>query len=439
MAGGIHRLPASYRSLKPGLHADGGNLYLQVTIGAGGKKNRSYVLRYKRPGHRTVEMGLGSENDVSLTKVREEAKQYRQLLRIGKDPKAERNAERARNLAADMRSISFDEAAAQYISAKGSGWRNAKHADQWRTSLKNYVSPIIGKLPVDQIDTAAVVRVLQQRVSKKDDPKVKAPFWNERTETASRVRSRIELVLGWATTGGYRSGDNCARWAGHLENLLAAPSDLKKIKTIKHQTALPYLAIPGFMARLRAQEGIAAAALEFCVLTGVRSADIMGAKCADVDRAARVWLIPRFSKTGKPLRVPLSDAAIVAYDRARELDTADSDWAFPSETTGAMMGVGAMRAVVARLGLAGEASVHGFRASLRTWLAEQTNFPRELCELALGHTVGTAVEQAYSRGDGLQKRARLMAAWADFCAKPAPNSTVGNVTPIHAASSRSRP
>jgi integrase len=400
---------------------DGGGLYLQVTIGADENVRRSWIFRYARPGSRfPCDMGLGPITDRGLAEAREISRQYRLLVREGKDPIRERDAEIARNRAASAVVMSFDEAAAAYIAQHRSGWSNPTHAAQWPASLATHVSPVIGKMSVADITTAHVMKVLE-------------PIWTTRTQTAKRLRARIESVLGWSATSGYRkTGDNPARWKGHLENLLAKPS---KVYKTKHMPALPYAELPGFVAELRTRTpSMASLALEFTLLTAVRSADIRHAKLAHINTAECTWTIAEFSKTGKKHRVPLSDAAIAVIERAARIKAGiggavgASDYLFPNDLTGAALGKNAMTKLLDRMGRAGQMTAHGMRSSFRTWEQEQTSFPREVAEMALGHVVGSAVERAYARGDMVEKRAAILTAWAKYCATPRPQS--GKVVPL---------
>jgi integrase len=408
MARGIGLLPATCKTLKkPGMHCDGGNLYLQVSLGAAGNLRRSWIFRYELKGRKPRDMGLGSINDATLAEARETARQYRKLVKEGIDPIADRDARIAKNLAANAAVMTFDEAAENYMRQHRAGW-TPDYAAQWASSLKSYAAPVIGRMSVADITTTHIMKVLE-------------PMWREKTETGSRLRGRLEAVLGWATVSGYRAGDNPARWRGHLDNLLAARS---KVRAIEHHAALPYAEVPAFMAELRGRRGMAALALEFAVLTCVRSADVFNAKHADVDRSARTWTIPAFSKTGVPHRVPLSTAALTVFDKARKIakgiggNVNSSEFAFPNDVTGACLAQNAMLQVLARLGRGGAVTTHGFRASFRTWAQEQTNFPWELAEMALGHKVATPVERAYARGDAFKKRISIMQAWSDFLDRP---------------------
>lgn len=247
------------------------------------------------------------------------------------------------------------------------------------------------------------------------------PIWTEKTETAKRLRGRIEAVLGWSTVSGYRQGDNPARWRDHLDNLLAAPA---KVRTVKHMAALPYDQMPAFMQELRRRDGMAPLALEFLALTCVRSADVLNGRHVDIDLAKRIWTIPALTKTFKEHRVPLSDAAVAVVEKARQSArdiggvVGESGFLFCNDVTGRRLSKNAAGQLLERMGRNGQLTAHGLRASFRTWASERSNFPWEVAEMALGHTVGTAVERAYLRGDGLKKRVAIMQAWADYCAKP---------------------
>lgn len=413
---GTARLPATFKTLGLGLHADGGNLYLQVT-GDPGRLRRSWVFRYTLSGRKRRDMGLGSVNDVTLAEARDIATKYRNLMKQGTDPITHRDTQRAQNLAASAAVMTFDQATAAYILQHGTAWKNLDHATQWRSSLKTYASPIIGKMSVADITTPHVMKVLN-------------PIWQEKTETASRVRGRIEAVLGWASASGYRQGENPARWRDHLDNLLASRG---KVHAVTHQPALPYSEMPTFMADLHQREGMVALALEFAILTCVRATDVINAKHADIDRAARMWIIPAFSKTQVEHRVPLSTSALAVFEKARKIagevggHVGRSEFAFPNDASGASISSNALLGVIERMGRKGVATTHGFRASFRTWAQEQTNFPWELSEMSLGHKVGSKVERAYARGDAFKKRVAIMQAWADYCSKP---QQPGKVIPL---------
>jgi integrase len=390
------------------MHCDGGNLYLQISLGASGNRRLSWIFRYVLKGQKCRDMGLGGANDITLAEARETARGYRKLVKQGIDPINRRDAERAKNLAANIAVMTFDQAAQTYIRHHQAAW-SAVHGSQWESTLKTYASPKIGRMSVADIETPHVMNVLE-------------PIWLTKPETASRVRGRIEAVLGWATVSGYRKGENPARWRDHLDNLLPAKT---KVRAVRHQTSLPYADMSAFMAELRARHGIAALALEFAILTCVRTADVRNAKYADIDHAAKMWTVPALTKTGKPHKVPLSTTALAAFNKARALakevggKVGQSELAFPNDVSGARLSENAMLAVIGRMGRKSQATTHGFRSSFRTWALEVSNFPWELCEMSLGHTVGTRVERAYQRGDGLRKRVAIMQAWSNFCDRPA--------------------
>jgi integrase len=404
-------LPATYKTIKrPGMHSDGGNLFMQVrTDDDGNVRARSWIFRYQR-GERVRDMGLGSVATITLVEARELAREQRKLLLQGLDPIEVRKAKVAQNLAATATVMTFDQAAESCMRQRRAGWKNLVHSRQWTSSLKTYVSPLIGSLPVQAIDTALVMKVIE-------------PLWTAKPETASRLRNRIEIVLDWAAAAGYRSSENPnpARWKGHIANLLPAR---RKVATVQHMPSLPYSEMPSFMVELRERKGMGALALEFATLTAVRTADVLTAKHAHIDCSARTWTIPAFSKTGKEHRVALSTAAQAVFDKARKLvaqiggDVACSEFAFPNDVTGAKLSVNAMSQVLTRMGRRGTMTVHGARASFRSWAMEQTSFPFEIAELALGHRVGDAVTRAYLRGDALRKRVALMQAWSDFLDRP---------------------
>jgi integrase len=403
------------------LLADGGNLYLQVTTGADGNIRRSWIFRYQRTkGEPARDMGLGSLNNVTLAEAREKARKYRNLLNDGDDPIRVRDSEKARKLAEGAVVMTFDEAAKTYIDQHRASWKNQDHAAQWPSSLAAYASPVIGRMSVGDIDTAHIRRVLD-------------PIWTSKPETANRVRGRIEQILGWATVAGFRRDanghdkPNPARWQGHLAKVLPSP---RKVKPVEHQPALAYDQMPAFMTDLRKRSGMAALALEFLALTAVRTQDVRAAKRADIDVGKRVWTIPAFSKTGAEHRVPLAQAAMDVIAKAQKIAAeiggavGNSAFLFPNDVSGAALSTNAMLHVIERMGRKGQMSAHGLRASFRTWALERSNFPWELCEISLGHKIGTKVERAYARSDGFEKRVAIMQAWANFCAKPNESGTV---------------
>ncbi len=375
--------------------ADGGNLYLQATIGKNDTVRRSWVFRYELDGRRH-DLGLGSLDTLNLAEAREKARGLRQQLVDGVDPftaKRQAKKERLARLAAEARAMTFRQCAEECIKSHADGWKNAKHAAQWRSTLETYAYPVLGDLAVDDIATAHVVRALQ-------------PIWKEKPETASRVRGRIEKVLGWATVRGFRSGDNPARWRGHLQELFAAKS---KIRPVNHHAALPYTDVPAFMADLRTRNSLSARALEFTVLAAVRTGETVGAMWDETDFAAKTWTIPAARmKAGKEHRVPLSDRAVAILASIPR----EGDHIFPLSN---------MAMLELLRGMRPGTTVHGFRSSFRDWAAERTSYPNHVAEAALAHTIGDKVEKAYRRGDLFEKRRRLMADWAQWCSRPVPS------------------
>lgn len=388
---------------KPGLYGDGGGLTLQIT--ATGAK--SWLLRYMVAG-KPFGMGLGPTHTVSLAEARQKALVARKLLIDGINPLAAKKQNRIAAALADAKMMSFDQCAEAYILAHKAGWKNAKHGDQWTNTLNTYASPVFGHLPVAEIDTGLVVKCL-------------APIWESKTETASRLRGRIESVLGWATTSGYRTGENPARWKGHLENLLAT---ISKSSRTKNHPSLPWQRIGAFMLALREREGVSARAVEFAILTACRSGEVRGARWAEFDMAGKLWTIPaERMKAKREHQVPLSDAALAVLESMPKDDNVDVVFAGTKERPLSDM---SLTAVIRRMNgdekpvwadANGDSiTVHGFRSSFRMWAAETTNYPREVAEHALAHQLPDAVERAYQRGSQFAKRAALMAEWAVYCA-----------------------
>lgn len=377
-----------------GVYPDGAGLYLNVTIGG----SKSWLYRYMLAG-KAHWMGLGSYPDVSLAEAREKAAESRKMVRQGIDPLAEKRQQTSVIRASIAKSILFAKAAEQFIDAHKSGWKNAKHIDQWRNTLDTYAYPIIGKIEVSMIETAHIMRILE-----KDN------FWNEKTETAHRVRGRIESILDWATVRQYRSGENPARWKGHLDKLLPARA---KVKKTEHHPALPWQQMGAFMVDLREQAGVAARAVEFAILTATRSGEVRGATWAEIDLENGVWIIPpERMKAKKEHRVPLSAKALDLLKKQK----ADypGNLVFPGRDEGKPLSDMSLTAVLRRMER-NEITVHGFRSSFRDWAAESTGYPNEMVEMALAHTIGNKVEAAYRRGDLFEKRRHMMQTWSDFC------------------------
>lgn len=366
----------------PALLADGGGLYLRVSTSAA----KSWVFIYRK-GVKRTEIGLGSLTAVSLAEARSKAGECRTLVNDGKSPKAAR--------AANKRIPTFGEMADQFIASMAPSWRNEKHLYQWTATLRDYAAPL-RSLPVNEITVEHVVAVLK-------------PHWEKRPETAGRLRGRIERVLNAAKAAGHRAGENPAAWRGHLENLLPARPRLSR----GHHPAMPFAQVSGFIADLRQREGVAALALEFLILTAGRSGEVRGARWAEIDQTSKVWIIPALRmKAGHEHRVPLVPRANAILETMAKLGT--EGLVFPGLKRGEPLSDMTLLAVLKRMKL-GHLTVHGFRSSFKDWCTETTGFPNELSEAALAHITGSAVERAYRRGDQLDRRRELMAAWAKFC------------------------
>jgi integrase len=399
MAGRLGRLTALAvaRLRRPGMYTDGGGLYLQVS----GSQGRSWVYRWARGG-RTRYMGLGSLTAMSLAEARVRAAEARTLVTAGIDPIDARDGKLAAERTARARQVTFRDAADAFIKAHEASWRSVKHGRQWRATLAAYVYPLLGNLPMQEIDASQVLRVLE-------------PIWNEKPVTASRVRQRIEAVLDAATARGQRSGENPARWRGHLQNLLPA---LSKVRRVQHHRALPYAQIGAFMAELREQDGLAALAMELLVLTATRTGEAIAARWSEIDLDAALWTLPaERTKAGRVHRIPLAPAVVALLRRLAKAKI--SEFVFPGRP-GRHLSDRALLALLERMQRR-DVTVHGFRSSFRDWCAEQTNFSREVAEMALAHAVGDKVEAAYRRGDLLEKRRLLMESWASFATTKSPS------------------
>ena len=387
MTGGRTKLTArAAATTKPGRYGDGGGLYLVVSPSGA----RKWVYRFTYAG-KVTETGLGSANVVSLAEARRKAYEARRLLDAGENPVV------AKRKAAAIRAgvPTFGTVADAFVKAKESEWRNEKHKAQWRASLTDLAAPLRA-LPVDEIDTAAVLSVLK-------------PLWQAKPETASRLRGRIEAVLDAAKAQGHRTGENPAAWRGHLAHLLSKRGKLSR----GHHAAMDYRDVPAFVAKLRECDTIAAMALEFCLLTAARSAEVYGARWSEIDMAAKVWILPAERMKGaREHRVPLCVRAVNLLERLRAGRTCD--YVFSSPRGLKPLSHVAMAKVMHRLQIAGP-TVHGFRSAFRDWAGNETHFAREVAEAALAHVIGDAAERAYRRGDALEKRRALMAAWASYC------------------------
>jgi integrase len=399
MARSINKLSArAVETFKaPGRYSDGGNLYLSISENGG----RRWVFMY-RFGGRQREMGLGSASraGTSLARARELAAEARTALAAGLDPLEVRKA----RTHAERTIPSFGECADAFIETHRKSWRNDKHTAQWTTTLTTYCASIRA-LPVDKVDTEAVLEVLQ-------------PIWDRLPETAKRLRGRIENVLDAATVRRFRSGENPARWRGHLQNLLSKP----KVLTRGHHAALAYERLPDFLAQLRARDSVTARALEFTILTACRSIEALNVRWEEIDLGKALWVIPAGRmKAGKEHRVPLSARAIAILETLQETRT--GNFVFPGAAGGKPLSRMAMARELRRI-IADDVTVHGFRSTFRDWASETTSFPYEVCEQALAHAIGNKTEAAYRRGDLFEKRRKLMDAWADYCELGAPRVIV---------------
>jgi integrase len=415
------------------MHPDGGGLYLQVTAGKDGQLNKSWLFRYVF-AKRERQMGLGSLNTIGLSDAREEAERWRKVLKVGKDPievrDAGKEAEKTAEQVKAAKSVTFEWCALEYMKAHEAGWRNAKHRQQWTNTLATYAYPIIGQLPVHDVETGLVMKIL-------------TPIWTEKNETASRVRGRIETILDWAKVNGHRSGENPARWQGHLNHLLPARS---KVHKAEHHPALPWEQIPEFIAELRAQEGLAAKALEFTILTAARSGESRGMPWeGEINATDKLWTVPAGRmKREREHRVPLTAPALAIIDYMREVR--QNDYVFPGDRADDPLSDMALTEVIRRMNEARtkvglprwvdpkqggrEVVPHGFRSSFDDWIAEATDFPDWLADAALAHAKGDKVEAAYKRGDALAKRRKMMEAWAEYCGIAAKGAAE---TPLQAA------
>lgn len=399
------------RLKEAGMHAVGGvaGLYLQVKPPA-----RTWVLR-ATIGERRRDMGLGGFPDVPLALAREKAREARVKIEQGLDPIEERRQVRSALKAAAAAARTFRECAEGFMDAKSAEWRNSKHRQQWANTLEQYAYPVIGSMLVRDVQLVQVLRILE-------------PIWKTKTETASRLRGRLEAVLDWATVRGYRVGENPARWRGHLDKLLAAPT---KVAKVQHHEALPVDAVPGFMADLRAKGGTGARALEFVVLTACRSGEVRGARWEEIDLDRGEWTVPaERMKAGKEHRVPLSARALKLLKALPRFE--GTTLLFPSGK-GTPLSDMTLTKVMRDMGQT--AVPHGFRSTFKDWASERTSYPNEVSEMALAHAIGDKVEAAYRRGELFEKRKRMMADWAAFCDRPP--SSVGNVTSIKSARRRS--
>lgn len=375
----------------PGLVAVGGVPGLCLQIAPSGA--RSWILRVT-VGLKRRDMGLGAFPAVPLAKAYEKARSAREKIDKGIDPILTRDRARSQLLAEQAKAVTFQEAAGYFIDVKAAEWSNKKHLEQWTNTLKTYAFPVIGALHVQDVQDAHIMKILE-------------PIWRTKTETATRIRNRIENVLDWATAKKYRTGVNPARWRGHLDKLLPAP---RKTTPVEHHKAIPLDSAPGFYAALRLREGVAVRALEFLLLTAARSGEIRGATWAEFDQDKKVWTVPALRmKMKKEHRVPMNESTIRILNALPKME--GSEFVFPG-LRGKELSDMTLSAVMRRMEV--NAVPHGLRSTFRDWAAERSNFPSEMAEIALAHRVANNVEAAYRRGDMFEKRRAMMSAWADF-------------------------
>lgn len=385
------RTDSQIKALPPGRHGDGDGLWLYVQASG----SRSWVFIYIRQGIRK-ELGLGSygtlSGKISLTDARARADEAREIIKGGGDPSAEMAYRRRL-----VKPRTFGECADELLATKEATFRNAEHRAQWRMTLTEYAGPL-RKLPVSDVTTDAVVRVLR-------------PLWSDKYVTATRLRGRIEKVLEYAKAIGLRDGENPARWKGHLDHVLGRGPKLDRA----HHAAMPYTELPGFMQRLRDAPGTSARALEFCILTATRSGETLNARFDEFDLDAAIWTIPAGRmKAGKEHVVPLTDRAVkIVRDQHEQRISEQAELVFPGRAPRNPLSKMAPHYVMRRLKV-GHFTVHGFRSSFRDWVGDSTAFPRDIAEMALAHKVGDATEQAYRRGSALAKRKKLMDAWSAY-------------------------
>ena len=387
----FNRLAAvTLRTLREGKHPDGAGLYFQVK-GAG----RSWLFRYEIDG-KDRWMGLGPFPTVSLAKARKLARKAKAQRAEGLDPIEERRADDTARRLARAGTISFQDAAERYIKAHSKTWKNAAHRQQWTATLKTYVYPVFGSLPVSEVRTPHVLKAIE-------------PLWSAKPETASRIRGRIEKILDWAAARELRSrGDNPALWRGHLDKVLPPHS---KVRKVRHQPALAYSDVPKLVSELREKGGVSPLALEFTIFNATRTIETIGAEWSEIDLVAKIWTVPGSRmKSGRMHRVPLTARAVkILKSLPRETG---NEFVFIGGKAGRGLSNMAMLALLKSV--RPSVTVHGFRASFKTWAREQTNFAREVSEACLAHTISDATEAAYVRGDLFQKRRRLMTTWARY-------------------------
>ena len=373
-----------------GFHPDGGGLYLRVKQNKRGERSASWIYRYKR-----CDLGLGPLDSVSLAQARQKAADGRKQRLENIDPIAAKRAAQAAETLEKARAISFDECVELFLAPREKGWKNAKHRQQWQSTLKTYASPAFGRVPVADVNTSLVLKAIE-------------PIWLSKPETASRLRGRIERILSWAKVRGYRTGENPALWRGHLDQTLPPPNKGKR-----HHKALPYTELPAFLIELRSRPATAARALEFVILTAARTGEVIGVTWEEIDLGIKTWVVPApRMKAERAHIVPLSDAAMAVLGRIEGPRTGPIFW---EECSGQPLSNMSMLMLLRRMRCT-DVTTHGFRSTFRDWVAEQTDFADPIAEAALAHESGDATERAYRRSTFLAKRRRLMDAWGEFCA-----------------------
>lgn len=373
----------------PGRYGDGNGLWLQVSQWG----TKAWLYRFTIGG-KARSMGLGSAETVSLAEARDLAQEARRQIRDGRDPIEARKAARAQQALDAVAAMTFRQAALATITAHEGTWTNAEHRRQWKTSLEQYAYPTLGNLPIAAVNTALILKCLE-------------PIWTAKRTTADRVRGRIESVLDWATARGYRTGDNPARWRGHLEHLLAG-----EVRDVAHLLALPYDKVPEFLHQLSGREGVTPRALEFTILTAARTGEALGARWSEIQ--GNVWTVPASRMKGRrEHRVPLSRAAVALLKALPR----EGEFVFIGARAARPLHGKAMNDLLEQMGV--DATVHGFRSSFKDWASERTAYPNIVSEMALAHKISDKVEAAYRRGDLFEKRRKLMEDWARHCASPA--------------------
>jgi integrase len=384
-------------NLKPGLYHDGGGLYLQVSD----RQTKAWVYRFMMAG-RARKMGLGDFDLVSLKEARKKRDAAYGLVIDGVDPIEDRQTRKAAQIAETAKTLTFKECAEGFITAHRAGWKSTKHADQWTATLETYAYPVIGKMQVQMIETAHVMKIIE-------------PIWKDKTETASRVRGRIEKILDRAKALKLRSGENPAAWRGHLDQLLPAKS---QVSPVENHPALPYAELPEFMAKLRAKAGVSARALEFTILTVARTGDTIGATRREINKSDKLWTVPAARMKGKKGArkrdhvVPLTKQALAVLAEV----PVEGSYIFPGGQEGAGLSNAAMSELLKGMGYSPDyATVHGFRSTFKDWAGDLTSYSNEMSELAMAHTVDDKVEAAYRRSDMRERRRRMMDDWAAYC------------------------